>query len=383
MSAATILFTDVVSFSRKPTSEQKRIVEALTTEVIYEIRPLLYPPENKSSVIALPTGDGVALAFLHNPNKQWDCQTLLRIIVRLHKWAFENSKPGNVISLRVGVHVGAVEIITDINCKANVCGDTINYAQRVMDAANPGQTLFSEAAFREYVGSESPELKCFDHTFKVKGPIEVYAKHKLQILVYKLVLEPEQEFWNNSDPIAKQLMLVSLTPLPKDILGSFAENIGKATQIAFIQVTGERFLNNYKDGKVCLSNNLNRFWVFMPNPSTHKDQYPTAYKATPEQIEEFIVNWKELLKCIKDKYPSADVKLGLYSEPPFFGASFIDWERPEGKIHVSPYIWSVPVIKCPGYDMEWIGKRPSPIFETYVQGLQYLNSTTKNSLFSD
>ena len=118
----TILFTDVVSFSKKPTAEQKKLVEALTSEVIYELRPLLNPPLNLPTLIALPTGDGLALAFLHKANHLWNRSTILKLIIRLHKWAYDNSTPDNAISLRIGVHVGAVEIISDINNKPNVCG---------------------------------------------------------------------------------------------------------------------------------------------------------------------------------------------------------------------------------------------------------------------
>ena len=232
MSAATILFTDIVSFSKKPTAEQRRLVESLTSDVVHELKGLLNPPPDTPSIVALPTGDGLALAFLHRTNQLWNHTTILRLILRMHQWANNQSSPHNLVSLRVGVHVGAVEHVTDINGKANLCGDTINYGQRVMDAANPRQTLYSEAAFREYVGSESPSCNTppFSEDFKADfiGPIEVYAKHGLQILVYKLSLEPPQSYWSNDDPIAKQLLLVTLTPLPKEVVGSFREKQGDA-----------------------------------------------------------------------------------------------------------------------------------------------------------
>ncbi len=62
------------------------------------------------------------------------------------------------------------------------------------------------------------------------------------------------------------------------------------------------------------------------------------------------------------------------------GASFIDWERPGGKIHVSPYVWNVAAPNCPGYDIYWVGKKPWAIYETYVEGLQYLYQSTENEL---
>jgi class 3 adenylate cyclase len=119
-----------------------------------------------------------------------------------------------------------VQLVTDINGRPNVVGDTVNFAQRVMDAANPRQTLFSDTAFREYVGPESPTLATppFSQELKAEfqGPVQVQAKHRLQILVYKLTLQPVQEWWCNDDPSTKDMMVVSLTPLPKEIVGSFS-----------------------------------------------------------------------------------------------------------------------------------------------------------------
>jgi class 3 adenylate cyclase len=384
MSAATILFTDIVSFSKKPTAEQRRLVETLTSEVVHELRTLLIPPMDTPSIIALPTGDGLALAFLHRSNRLWNRTTILRVILRMHQWAHNQSSPHSSVSLRVGVHVGAVELVTDINGKANVCGDTINYAQRVMDAASPRQTLFSDAAFREYVGSESPV--CITPPFsedlraEFHGPIEVYAKHGLQILVYKLALEPPQLYWSNDDPIAKHLMLVTLTPLPKEVVGSFSEQIQQAAQIAFIQLTGDRFISNFNDGKIEFSKQLKRFWVFMPAPEIYANLHLTELQATPQLVKECVHKWKDLFATLTSQFPNADFKLGLFKVPPYFGASFIDWERPGGKIHVSPYIWNVAAPDCPGYDMFWVGKRPSTIYETYVEGLQYLHQNTENEL---
>ena len=382
MPAATVLFTDIVGFSKKPTSEQKRLVEALTSEVRDGLRlrlPISYL-NTIPKILALPTGDGCALAFLHSPTQCWNRATILSLILRLHQWAYNNSTTSNSVSLRIGVHVGAVEIILDVNGNPNICGDTINYSQRVMDAASPRQTLFSDTAFREYFGTESPTCVTPPFSNKLKaefcGPIEVYAKHNLQILVYKLVLKPAQPHCSNDDPIAKHLMLVTLTPLPKEIVGTFSEQIAKATHIAFVQLTGDRFLDNFKNGKIKFSNTLKRFWVFMPDPKIYAKLNLTKPQASAQLVTKCVLGWKKLFAVLGARFPLADFKLGLFKEPPYFGASFIDWERPGGKIHVSPYVWNVAAPKCPGYDMVWIGKKPSGIYETYVDGLRYIEKNT-------
>ena len=382
MSAATILFMDIVGFSKKPTSEQQRLVNALTAEVIYELRDLLNPPMGDPNVLALPTGDGIALIFMHNSSSKWDFSTILCLILRLQEWAHKETTSNEKVQLRFGVHVGPVLLITDINGKTNVCGDTINYSQRVMDAANPMQVLFSDTAFREYIGFESPVIEmdecAGEFKFHLKGPFEIHAKHGLQIPVYKTLLVPEQNWWSNDDPTAKDLMFVSLTPLPKEIVGSFSERIGKASHVAFIQLTGDRFLEKFRGGEIKFSPDLNRFWVFMPDPEYYGKQ--KLYTPLPSDpfLNESITNWKNSFSVLKKEYPNAELKLGLFREPPFIGASFIDWDRPGGFIHVSPYVWNISAPDCPGYDLQWIGSTPSSIYEVYIQGLNCLNANTTN-----
>ena len=381
MSAAAIVFADIVGFSRKPSGEQRHLIEELTSEVVHELRVLLNPPMEAPSVLAMPTGDGMALAFLHKPNQVWNRATLLRLIFRLHKWANERST-----ALRIGIHTGAVQLVTDINGRPNVAGDTVNLAQRVMDAANPHQTLFSEAAFHEYVGVESPTLATSPFSQELKaeflGPVQVHAKHGLQILVCKLTLHPVQEWWCNDDPSTKDMMVVSLTPLPKEIVGSFGDRVGGATEVAFIQLTGDRLLTAFKEQKIKLSQQLKRLWALMPDPEVYSQLHLSPPHASTEYVAECVAQWRAFLGTLRTGHPNADLKLGLFREPPYLGASFIDWERPGGTVHVSPYVWSVPAPECPGYDLQWLGEKPPSIYEVYVQGLRYLHSRTTNAAFS-
>ncbi|MCL4680306.1 MAG: hypothetical protein KJZ92_03450 [Rhodocyclaceae bacterium] len=91
MTAATIPFTDIVAFSKKPTTEQRQLVESITAEVRIEIGQLLAIHSVARQVVALPTGDGLALAFLHSDAQTWNHSTVLRLALRLHRWAFAQS----------------------------------------------------------------------------------------------------------------------------------------------------------------------------------------------------------------------------------------------------------------------------------------------------
>jgi hypothetical protein len=255
-----------------------------------------------------------------------------------------------------------------------------------MDAANPRQILYSDAAFREHVGTESASFTTDtngdQYAVRFHGPIEVFAKHGLQILVYRARLDEPTPFLSDEEPASRHQMLVSLTPLPKEVVGTFSERIREASQIAFIQLTGDRFLLSFNAGKIEFSKTLERFWVFMPSPETYLGFQLTAPQATPDSVAACVKKWDEFFSKLREQFPNADFKLGLFKEPPYIGASFIDWDYPHGKVHVSPYIWDVAAPDCPGFDVQWIGNTPSEIYKRYVTGLRYLDKATTNALTS-
>lgn len=388
MSAATIVFTDIVGFSKKPTAEQRRLIDALNALIRFKLSRLFAPPD--PDLIALPTGDGMALAFLHKDRKLWKLDTILQLILELHQWAHSGGGGASPVQLRVGVHVGPIEVITDVNQHPNVCGGTINYAQRVMDAASPAQTLFSEAAYLEYIASDDAILVSTASgsiSIAFQGPIEVFAKHGLQIQVYKLVTAAPVPWHTNDDPVAKHHMLVTLSKLPKSITGDFNVSLMTAKKVALVQLTGERLLPKLQTGQVKFSDDLKTLWVFMPSPDFAQSLcIPQSSLSntpiTPELVSLQTEKWAEYLGQLRRERPQVEIKLGVFSAPLYFGASFLNWDRPKGWIHVSPCVWGKHSTQWPGYDLEWLGARPSEVFETYVSALNHLHAQTANSLTS-
>ena len=385
MLGATIVFVDIVSYSIKPASVQKQLVESLTSIVKGEIEAFTKPPRKAPELIPIPTGDGLALAFIHAEESKLDLATVLQLIIKMEIWAVDQTQEGYTdISLRIGVHDGTIEYITDINDNINICGDAINYAQRVMNAADSNQVLFSDTAFRLYVGDNNPQIletALSDKTtveFSTDA-IEVFAKHDQRIPVHIMAVSlADKVELSKSIPQSSYYQVVSLTKLPKEITGPFADQLKTSSKIALIQLTGERFIREYKAGNIHLSNKLQRFWVFMPDP----DSLPPSRKSEKEAQPKFIMEWKDLLSQIAKEYRWADLKLGLFKDSACLGASFLDWDKPEGRIHVSPYIWGVHTVECPGFDLQWVGRVQSAIYESYVRGLDYLNSHTENVAFS-
>lgn len=383
MSSATILFCDVVGFSRKSNKLQRIIVESLTAEVAYFVRRYQLKPFQQTEIIALPTGDGIAVAYIHSTNQSWQAESIVQLSFSLHAWAHKQRSISEAVKLRIGIHTGAVDFVVDINGNTNICGDSINIAQRVMDAANPTQTLISDGALRYYFGTDQEPI-CFDldgvnYTASASRPIDTYAKHNVRLTVHSLRLEAEQDWYCSADPYAKNLMLISQTPLPKDLVGDFSDRFQMAQEIALVQINGERLLNALHSGAIQFAQKLERLWVLMPAIDQIDDNNFGAIASGERDMRKVIAAWKEWLTTFAAERPSLDARLLLMHQPSYFGASYLNWSRPGGRIHISPYIWNRPATICPGYDLDWIGGEIPAVYQAYVGGLEHLCSTCQRA----
>jgi serine/threonine protein kinase len=130
----TIMFLDLVAYSTLSVNQQV-VVKALFNELIAKA----IAGVNESSRIVLDTGDGAAICFLGDPEEALQSALLMRDLLV--------QKYGQRLSMRVGLHLGPIRMMLDINNRVNVVGDGINVAQRVMDFSEPNQIVVSRAFF--------------------------------------------------------------------------------------------------------------------------------------------------------------------------------------------------------------------------------------------
>ncbi|MCC2668051.1 MAG: hypothetical protein K0Q72_522 [Armatimonadetes bacterium] len=131
METAHVLFMDIVGYSRLSMDQQRDSFQALQ-EVVRatpELRQLL----ESTDTLSLPTGDGMALVFFHDPITPLRCALHIAGSVRTHV----------SLPLRMGLHTGPVYRVQDINTHSNVSGAAINIAQRIMDCGDAGHILLS------------------------------------------------------------------------------------------------------------------------------------------------------------------------------------------------------------------------------------------------
>src|SRR6059058_5666164 len=126
-----VLFIDIVSYSKMLITEQSELLQTLKHIVRGTEQFRLAKAEGK--LLRLPTGDGGALVFRNSPEAPMLCALEISRELKNHP----------ELRVRMGIHSGPVNAITDLNEQANIAGAGINYAQRVMDCGDAGHILLS------------------------------------------------------------------------------------------------------------------------------------------------------------------------------------------------------------------------------------------------
>jgi class 3 adenylate cyclase len=177
----SVLFIDIVDYSQKAVAEQIVLKDRLNTLLSEALRGVAL-----NDRIILDTGDGAAISFIGDPEDALFVATALRDAIQARA-----DKP---LSTRMGINLGPVRLVKDINGRPNVIGDGINVAQRVMTFADPGQVLVSRSYY-EVVSRLSEETsKLFSYegarTDKHIREHEVYAVGAVQP-AHRRAAEPE------------------------------------------------------------------------------------------------------------------------------------------------------------------------------------------------
>ena len=127
-----VLFIDIVSYSKLLITEQSEQLQTL--KQIVRGAEQFRAAEAEGKLLRLPTGDGGALVFRTSPEAPVLCA------MEIAKALKDYPKLG----VRMGIHSGPVNEITDLNEQANIAGAGINIAQRIMDCGDAGHILLSK-----------------------------------------------------------------------------------------------------------------------------------------------------------------------------------------------------------------------------------------------
>ena len=162
-----VLFIDIVGYSKLLINEQSEQIQKLK-EIVRGTEQFRLA-ESEGKLLRLPTGDGGALVFRNSPEAAVRCAIEISKALKSHP----------ELRVRMGVHSGPVNEITDLNEQANIAGAGINIAQRVMDCGDAGHILLSKRVADDL--EHYPQWRSLLHEL---GECEV--KHGLRISIVNL-----------------------------------------------------------------------------------------------------------------------------------------------------------------------------------------------------
>ena len=146
---SSVLFLDIVGYSKKSVSAQISTKEAFNAMLANAIQNV--PADDR---VILDTGDGAAVTFLGDVE-----DALKSVLVFRESLLNEGTNMEPPLEVCMGINIGPVRLVKDINGRANIVGEGINVAQRIMGFAKPGQILVSRSYFdatsrlqQEYAG---------------------------------------------------------------------------------------------------------------------------------------------------------------------------------------------------------------------------------------
>ncbi len=165
----SVVFIDIVEYTRKAVTEQIQLKERLNALLAEALKDVA-----ANDRIILDTGDGAAISFVGDP------EDALFVCLSL-RHAIAEAAPGDpaVLTMRIGINLGPVKLIRDLNGQPNIIGDGINVAQRIMGFAEPRQILVSRSYFEVVSCLSATYAKLFHYegsrTDKHVREHEVYA----------------------------------------------------------------------------------------------------------------------------------------------------------------------------------------------------------------
>jgi KaiC/GvpD/RAD55 family RecA-like ATPase len=180
-------FIDIVSLSDPSLSikKQREKIEILN-KMIGSCDAYFRTPRDKK--IILPTGDGMAIGFLLNPELPFQLSIQLHRKLRTYN---RGKSLEELIGVRIGLSSGPVFVVNDINDRQNVWGPGIILARRVMDIGDTYHILLAERIAEELIALKD------EYRTAIKPVVDYQIKHGQTIKLYSAF---SKEFGNPKPP---------------------------------------------------------------------------------------------------------------------------------------------------------------------------------------
>lgn len=194
-----VILFDVVGFTKLTVYEMQKTVECIDNvikELLGEECKFRWNEKrHNNDLILIPTGDGYGIGFNPITNNEKIVYIAAELMKRL--------SIGNNINIRMGISKGNNIRYWDMNDNANLIGDGINMAARVMSLALENQVLIHQNYIKEIPNNGKYSI--------VEVPDALIIKHNKIIKVYNLF--KDGEFGNPTMPKRMQYVMELLSSM--------------------------------------------------------------------------------------------------------------------------------------------------------------------------
>ena len=169
-------FTDIVAASNPSIMTKSQVKKIIVLNEIIR-RTGTFSRADPDSLVVLPTGDGMAIGFSDSPEKP------VLLTIEIHKALARYNKTqrgNNILLIRVGIDMGPVYVVKDLNNMDNVWGPGIIMTRRVMDLAGD-MNIFASAKIAEELMKLSADYKKIMHSIG-----SYHIKHGEEIPVFNI-----------------------------------------------------------------------------------------------------------------------------------------------------------------------------------------------------
>jgi adenylate cyclase len=217
---AHVLTMDVVGYSQLLIDQQSRIMADLNRAVRGTTRFRVALAAGK--IVSLPTGDGMILVFFGEPEAAVECAMEVSSALKIFP----------EIRLRMGIHSGPVNRVTDVNEAPNLAGAGIDLAQRVMDCGDAGHILLS----RRVAYDLAPLPRWNRHLFEV-GDCEIKHGQKISLVNFHM-----EEIGNPAVPTKIQWTQKQLAARERKAARARRDLLLTVTVVLLLVAAGSAFL---------------------------------------------------------------------------------------------------------------------------------------------
>jgi class 3 adenylate cyclase len=216
----SVLFIDIVGYSCRTVPDQLAI-KSLFNELLSEAVQNVAAGER----IMVDTGDGAGIAFLGDPEDALFSALSLKDAIDAGKATL-----GEPWFIRIGINLGPLKMVRDINSHTNMIGDGVNDAQRVMSFAEPGQVMVSHS----YYDIVSRFSRDYTKMFVYEGMR--HDKHVREHELYRF--GPAEGTENLSEQLTEKIRDRSRTRPPEEPFIDFPEIFGSVATRQKISISG-------------------------------------------------------------------------------------------------------------------------------------------------